>query len=221
MLGFDVCEFGGQVLELLWLTMCYRGLLADKEFYLEEEEDERKLNYVPPSQKSLQEIQDLDQEDESLIKYKQQLLGHLREQQNVDSPNVMVTRLSLMCAEAPEPLSLDLTDLKAVKDKVFTLKAGTEYRLKVHFQVNKEIVSGLKYVQVNHRKGVRVDKVAFMVGSYGPRLEEQEFVSRPFHAPVGLTSVGCYNICSKFTDDDKNPILAWDWSLNVAREWNQ
>lgn len=25
MLGLDVCEFGGQVLELLWLTMCYRG----------------------------------------------------------------------------------------------------------------------------------------------------------------------------------------------------
>lgn len=25
MLGLDVCEFGGQMLELLWLTMCYRG----------------------------------------------------------------------------------------------------------------------------------------------------------------------------------------------------
>ena len=25
MLGTDVCEFGGQFLELLWLTVCYRG----------------------------------------------------------------------------------------------------------------------------------------------------------------------------------------------------
>lgn len=25
MLGLDVCEFGGQFLELLWLTVCYRG----------------------------------------------------------------------------------------------------------------------------------------------------------------------------------------------------
>lgn len=25
MLGLDVCEFGGQFLELLWITVCYRG----------------------------------------------------------------------------------------------------------------------------------------------------------------------------------------------------
>lgn len=25
MLGLDVCELGGQFLELLWLTVCYRG----------------------------------------------------------------------------------------------------------------------------------------------------------------------------------------------------
>uniref|UniRef100_A0A0E9W045 Uncharacterized protein n=1 Tax=Anguilla anguilla TaxID=7936 RepID=A0A0E9W045_ANGAN len=25
MLGLDVCELGGQILELLWLTVCYKG----------------------------------------------------------------------------------------------------------------------------------------------------------------------------------------------------
>ncbi len=29
MLGLDVCEFGGQVLELLWITVCYRGEAMD------------------------------------------------------------------------------------------------------------------------------------------------------------------------------------------------
>ncbi|CAB1447722.1 unnamed protein product [Pleuronectes platessa] len=76
MLGVDVCEFGGQMLELLWLTMCYRGLVADKkDLAIEEEVDERNLNYNPPAQKTLQEIQDLDKDDESLVKYKQTLLG--------------------------------------------------------------------------------------------------------------------------------------------------
>ncbi|XP_071370200.1 rho GDP-dissociation inhibitor 3-like, partial [Centroberyx affinis] len=110
MLGLDVCEFGGQVLELLWLTMCYRGLMADKEEVpIGEEEDETDLNYTPPAQKSLQEIQELDKDDESLIKYKQTLLGAGPLVADPSIPNVQVTRLTLMCDEAPGPITMDLT----------------------------------------------------------------------------------------------------------------
>lgn len=51
--------------------------MADKESTIPvtEDDDERDLNYQPPAQKSLQEIQELDKEDESLNKYKQTLLG--------------------------------------------------------------------------------------------------------------------------------------------------
>lgn len=50
--------------------------MADKkDLPIEDEEDERNLNYNPPAQKSLQEIQELDKDDESLVKYKQTLLG--------------------------------------------------------------------------------------------------------------------------------------------------
>jgi len=53
-----------------------KGLLADKkDLRLEEEEDDRNLNYIAPVQKSLEEIRQLDQNDESLVKYKQTLLG--------------------------------------------------------------------------------------------------------------------------------------------------
>lgn len=51
--------------------------MADKDSTVPvtEEDDERNLNYQPPAQKSLQEIQELDKDDESLNKYKQTLLG--------------------------------------------------------------------------------------------------------------------------------------------------
>ncbi len=50
--------------------------MADKkDLPIEEEEDERNLNYKPPVQKSLEEIQEMDKDDESLVKYKQTLLG--------------------------------------------------------------------------------------------------------------------------------------------------
>ena len=45
--------------------------------HLEEEEEELdgKLNYKPPPQKSLKELQEMDKDDESLTKYKKTLLG--------------------------------------------------------------------------------------------------------------------------------------------------
>lgn len=52
--------------------------MADKrDLPIEEEEYERNLNYNPPARKSLEEIQELDKDDESLLKYKQTLLGVL------------------------------------------------------------------------------------------------------------------------------------------------
>lgn len=45
--------------------------------HLEEDDDELdgKLNYKPPPQKSLKELQEMDKDDESLTKYKKTLLG--------------------------------------------------------------------------------------------------------------------------------------------------
>lgn len=49
----------------------------DPEPHLEEDDDELdgKLNYKPPPQKSLKELQEMDKDDESLTKYKKTLLG--------------------------------------------------------------------------------------------------------------------------------------------------
>ncbi|TRY90739.1 hypothetical protein DNTS_004508 [Danionella cerebrum] len=240
----DVCEFGGQFLELLWLTVCYRGskgptggqdsrlysiasellvltqlnepelllrcdrwlyvkdpthvparIMADKEkdVPVVEDEDETGLNYQPPAQKSLQEIQELDKDDESLNKYKQTLLG--------SGPVVA-------------------GDLVALKKKNFILKEGVDYRVKIHFKVNRDIVSGLKYVHLTYRKGVRVDKSVYMVGSYGPRLEEHEFMTPVEEAPKGLIVRGSYHIKSCFTDDDKTDHLSWEWNLQIKKDWD-
>lgn len=69
---------GQYVFKLLFGVLLFflEGLLTDKtDLPIEEEDNERKLNYNPPAQKSLQEIQEMDKDDESLVKYKQTLLG--------------------------------------------------------------------------------------------------------------------------------------------------
>uniref|UniRef100_A0A672S9G9 Rho GDP-dissociation inhibitor 1 n=1 Tax=Sinocyclocheilus grahami TaxID=75366 RepID=A0A672S9G9_SINGR len=73
-----------------------------------ENEDSEAVNYKPPAQKSLQEIQELDKDDESLRKYKEALLGNCNAVADPNITNVQVTRLTLMCETAPAPLTLDL-----------------------------------------------------------------------------------------------------------------
>ncbi|KAL6057800.1 hypothetical protein STEG23_034003 [Scotinomys teguina] len=186
----------------------------------ENEEDEHSVNYKPPAQKSIQEIQELDKDDESLRKYKEALLGRVAVSADPNVPNVIVTRLTLVCSTSPGPLELDLTgDLESFKKQSFVLKEGVEYRIKISFRVNREIVSGMKYIQHTYRKGVKIDKTDYMVGSYGPRAEEYEFLTPMEEAPKGMLARGSYNIKSRFTDDDKTDHLSWEWNLTIKKEW--
>uniref|UniRef100_A0A2K5DIR6 Rho GDP-dissociation inhibitor 1 n=1 Tax=Aotus nancymaae TaxID=37293 RepID=A0A2K5DIR6_AOTNA len=140
----------------------------------ENEEDEHSVNYKPPAQKSIQEIQELDKDDESLRKYKEALLGRVAVSADPNVPNVVVTGLTLVC--------------RSFKKQSFVLKEGVEYRIKISFRVNREIVSGMKYIQHTYRKGVKIDKTDYMVGSYGPRAEEYEFLTPVEEAPKGPIS---------------------------------
>uniref|UniRef100_A0A3Q3X317 Rho GDP-dissociation inhibitor 1 n=1 Tax=Mola mola TaxID=94237 RepID=A0A3Q3X317_MOLML len=193
------------------------------EIAVPDEECETNVNYKPPAQKTLEEINELDKEDESLRKYKEALLGKVEVLEDPNAPNVQVTRMSLMCNDAPHPLVLDLTgNLENFKKNPFVLKEGVEYRIKINFKVNKDIVAGLKYIQFTARKGVKVDKTDYMVGSYGPRpSEEYEFLTPMEEAPKGLIARGNYTIKSKFTDDDKHEHLSWEWILSIKKDWDK
>nr|XP_020031856.1 rho GDP-dissociation inhibitor 3 [Castor canadensis] len=223
MLGLDACELGAQLLELLRLALCARVLLADKEGGPtpgEEVLDEALPEYQAPGKKSMLEIWELDPEDESLAKYKQALLGTLPPAVDPSLPNVQVTRLTLISEQAPGPITMDLTgDLAAVKNQVFVLKEGVDYKVKITFKVNKEIVSGLKCLHHTYRRGLRVDKAVYMVGSYGPRAQEYEFVTPVEEAPRGMLVRGPYVVRSLFTDDDRTDHLSWEWGLHVGQDW--
>uniref|UniRef100_A0A3Q3VZV0 Rho GDP-dissociation inhibitor 1 n=1 Tax=Mola mola TaxID=94237 RepID=A0A3Q3VZV0_MOLML len=185
-----------------------------------ENEEPEPVNYKPPAQKSVKEIQDMDKDDESLRKYKEALLGPGISELDPSVPNVQVTRMSLVCEGSPTPLILDLQgDLEPLKMQAFVLKEGVEYKIKISFKVNREIVSGLKYVQQTYRKGMRIDKSDYMVGSYGPRSTEYDFLTTLEEAPKGLLARGKYCINSRFTDDDKQDLLSWQWNLNIKKDW--
>lgn len=179
--------------------------------------------YIPPAEKSLNEILSTDKEDTSLENYKKTLLGESAGGTViVDDCNlnyVIVTKLSLL-VKGRADMDLDLTqDLKEIKKKHFVLKEGCSYKVKIWFYVQRDIVSGLKYVQKAHKMGIKIDSTTFMVGSYGPKRELQSYTTQAEDAPSGMISRGSYLIKSLFTDDDKKEYLQWEWYLDIKKDW--
>ncbi|ELU09039.1 hypothetical protein CAPTEDRAFT_121631 [Capitella teleta] len=185
-------------------------------------DDELTPGYKPPAEKSLDEIISADSNDESLRRYKEQLLGATVTNLCPFPENpkrVIVEKMSLLVEGRPD-IEVDLTgDLKALKKESFILKEATQYRVKIYFYVQREIVPGLKYTQASYRKGIKVDKTTFMVGSYPPKMELQSYTSPIEETPSGMIARGSYTVKSVFLDDDSHRHLEWEWTLEIKKDW--
>lgn len=188
-----------------------------------DDDDTDNPDYKPPAPKSLDDILQADQEDESLRKYKEALLGTSGKVIIDDSNplNVIVKKLAIT-VEGRSDMELDLTLPKdQIKHQKIVLKEGVKYRVKIFFHVQREIVAGLKYEQKVYRKGIRVDKGSHMVGSYGPQQEVYSYSAPEDEAPSGLMARGDYKVESRFTDDDKHIYLEWEWHLTIKKDWSE
>lgn len=188
-------------------------------------EEEKDGDYQPPPEKSIDDMLKTDTEDESLQKYKAALLGSATAGSGAvvvddsDPRKVIVKKLYLV-VEGREDTAIDLTqDLKAIKASSFTIKEGCKFRIKIDFIVQREIVHGLKYVQKTKMKGITVDKMTHMVGSYAPKETAHSYLTPPEDAPSGMMGRGTYAVSSLFTDDDKNEHLKWEWSIDIKKDW--
>jgi Rho GDP-dissociation inhibitor len=177
--------------------------------------------YRPGEKKSLAEYEELDQNDESLKKWKESL-GVGKTAGPVDDPRKVIVEYIALEVKDRSDVILDLSTpaaLSQVQAKPFTIKEGVEYRMKVKFRIQHDVVSGLKYLQVVKRKGIRVDKTEEMIGSYGPAAEPYEKKFLPEEAPSGMLARGHYDVKSKFVDDDNVTHMEWNWAFDIKKEW--
>lgn len=83
--------------------------------------------------------------------------------------------------EGRPDITIDLTtpgSVEALKAKPFTIKEGAQFRMKATFRVQHDVLSGLKYLQVVKRKGIRVGK------------DEEMIVSLAMEVVKGITANG-------------------------------
>ncbi|KAG9068047.1 hypothetical protein KI688_011638 [Linnemannia hyalina] len=163
-------------------------------------------NYKVGQKKSLNDYQNLDADDDALRRWKESLGVASTGVSKLDDPhNVVVLQLALEVTGRPDVI-LDLTKSEEeLKKHSFTIKEGIEYRLKVLFKVQHEVVSGLKYMHIIRRHGVKgkFDKAEEMIGSYAakPDIIEKKAIK------------------SKFFDDDKTIHKEWSWSFDIKKDW--
>ncbi|KAF3800894.1 Rho GDP-dissociation inhibitor [Colletotrichum gloeosporioides] len=167
-----------------------------------------------------------DQNDESLQRYKESLgLGGGKDLSDPNDPRVCIILSLTMESPGRDPVTIDLSapgSEASLKDKPFKIKEGAKFTMVATFKVQHEILSGLQYVQVVKRKGIKVSKDSEMLGSYAPNTDKQTTYTKRFQeedAPSGMLARGHYNAISSFVDDDKKTHLTFEWSFDIAKDW--
>ena len=110
----------------------------------------------------------VDQNDESLNRWKASLgisNSPLIAVDPKDQRRCVIKSLALEVDGRPD-IKIDLTGpgaVESLKTKPFTIKEGARFRMKANFVVQHDVLSGLKYLQVTKRKGIRVAKTEEMI----------------------------------------------------------
>lgn len=182
---------------------------CDSENEYGDEEQGMPNNFVVSPMLPLKDQLEKDKDDESLRRWKEQLLGSVQLDEEVEDgvdPEVHVTNISIMSSGRPD-IIIPLRSSNNKNDS-FTLKEGSSYNVKLQFTVRRNIVSGLTYVHSVCRNGFRVDKTRMMLGTFGPRREAYIEVMEEETTPSGLLARGTYTAKTKVSPFPSPYLLA-------------
>lgn len=199
------------------LGRCFSEVSLDDE---EEEEGEADKVLDLGPQVTLKDQLEKDKDDESLRRWKEQLLGSVDLNSVGDKldPDVNILSLSIISPGRAD-IVLPLPVVPNSKGVWFTLKEGSSYRLKFTFSVSNNIVSGLKYINTVWKTGVRVDRTKEMLGTFSPQLEPYIYETPEETTPAGIFARGSYSARTKFIDDDEKCYLEINYTFDIRKDW--
>ncbi|CAD6332572.1 unnamed protein product [Miscanthus lutarioriparius] len=184
------------------------------------DDDDGKHTVMLGPQIPLKDHLELDKDDDSLRRWKEQLLGDVDTTKlgETAEPEVTILNLTILTPERPDlvlaiPLVLD------DKGYAFALKDGSTYSFRFSFTVSNNIVSGLRYTHTVWKTGVRVEKQKVMLGTFSPRQEPYTYEAEEDTTPSGIFARGSYSAKLKFVDDDGNVYLDMNYCFEIKKDW--
>ncbi|KAK3032721.1 hypothetical protein RJ639_035165 [Escallonia herrerae] len=184
----------------------------------EEEGGEGKIQLGP--QRTLKEHYEKDKDDESLRRWKEQLLGSvdINSVGETMDPEVKILSLAIKSPGRAD-IFLAIPEAGNPKGPWFTLKEGSCYSLKFTFQVSNNIVSGLKYNNTVWKAGIKVDSTKEMIGTFSPQREPYTHQMPEETTPSGIFARGSYSARTKFLDDDNKCYLEINYTFDIRKDW--
>ncbi|KAJ9176474.1 hypothetical protein P3X46_011783 [Hevea brasiliensis] len=174
--------------------------------------------FVPGPLLSLKEQIEKDQDDDSLRRWKEKLLGCVEGDLNGQmEPEVKFHSIGIISSDFGEintPLPVDGNRSSQVH---FTLKEGSRYQLKLTFNVLHNIVSGLNYSNIVWKGGLQVDQSKGMLGTFAPQREPYVHTLEEETTPSGALARGIYSAKLKFEDDDRRCHMDLKYSFEIKK----
>ncbi|KAH8517767.1 hypothetical protein H0E87_005617 [Populus deltoides] len=161
------------------------------------------------------------QDDDSLRRWKEQLLGSVDMSAVGESkePEVKILSLSILCPGRPDLVLPFPFNSNSKSSSLFTLKEGSLYHLKLCFTVSNNLVSGLKYTNTVWKTGVRVDRTKVMLGTFSPQKEPYRYELEEETTPSGIFARGSYSARTKIVDDDGKCYLDVSYCFEIQKRW--
>lgn len=184
--------------------------------------------YDPGKKVDINTLHSMDDEDESMRRYKEALIGSASANKGpADDPRIVVIQSIIIIFEDRPDGNLEFKlssdeEKTALKKAEIVFKEGCNFKIQVNFKVQHDLVTGLKYENAISRKGIPVAKEVEMLGSYAPK-DGNHSVTFPRQgwdqAPKGTLARGSYTAKTKFIDDDKAEHMKYEYSFNIKSHW--
>ncbi|KAK9072252.1 hypothetical protein SSX86_008685 [Deinandra increscens subsp. villosa] len=191
---------------------------SESSFYATDEDEEAHIELGPKI--SIREQLEKDKDDESLRRWKEQLLGgvDVNEVAEIEEPDVKIMSLTIVVADRAD-IVLEIPESGHPKGLWFTLKEGSKYNLRFSFKISNNIVCGLKYTNTVWKKGIKVDSSKQMLGTFSPQAEPYIHVMTEETTPSGMFAKGSYSAKTKFLDDDNKCYLELTYTFDIQKDW--
>jgi hypothetical protein len=159
----------------------------------------------PP--KSVQDFLQRPDEDESVRKWKESLLGDAAQDLSLaspkDDPRLVIAKEFKVVVTGGQTLTYNLENqdqLNDLKKNGYKLKEGQTFHYEITILVHHEIVLGLKLVTKSKKMLVK-DEHAFEIGSYPPTVAPIVKELEECEVPAGMMARGEYHCTSTVEDD--------------------
>eukprot|EP00792_Barthelona_sp_PAP020_P004585 TRINITY_DN2221_c0_g1_i1.p1 TRINITY_DN2221_c0_g1~~TRINITY_DN2221_c0_g1_i1.p1 ORF type:complete len:200 (-),score=68.82 TRINITY_DN2221_c0_g1_i1:19-618(-) len=179
-------------------------------------------NGVQLSNTSLEEAMNEDNHDETLNNWREQVLKESGAGEPCEMTRIVELQMIFPSGEH-EPFVFDLTNeqqMQSYLDNPIVVKQGVKFQFIAKIEVGNEVLVGVQMINATYRLGIKVDRVAYRMGSFAPGPQTHgPYPRTPETMPSGFLGRGSYTCWCRIVDDDERVFLDWRYGLKVASDW--